>query len=136
MCGIGKFQKIWKTRETNSCPHCGEYEDSVHVWKCASSAVLDIWTTSLFKLQNFLRKIDTDPDLIEVIMKYLNAWCSDNNLCSLNNHQYLLLVESQETIGARQSFEGWLHWNWEATQAQYYKKYTPDAALSVGLQRL
>jgi hypothetical protein len=122
MCGVGKFQKIWKTRETNSCPHCGEYEDSVHVWKCASSAVFDIWTHSLLKLQNSLRRLDTDPNLIEVIIKYLNAWRSDDTLHALNTHQYLELVVAQETIGARQFFEGWLHWNWEATQAQYYKE--------------
>jgi hypothetical protein len=31
MCGVGKFQKIWKTSETDECPHCGLSEDSLHV---------------------------------------------------------------------------------------------------------
>jgi hypothetical protein len=27
MCGVRKFQKIWKTKETTACPHCGQFED-------------------------------------------------------------------------------------------------------------
>jgi hypothetical protein len=34
MCGVRKFQKLWKTSETDFCPHCGQPEDALHVWQC------------------------------------------------------------------------------------------------------
>jgi hypothetical protein len=73
MCGVGKFQNIWKTRETDACPHCGQFKDSLHVWKCTSSTVYDVWTNSLNNLKTALRKLDTCPDLKKNIIAYLNA---------------------------------------------------------------
>jgi hypothetical protein len=121
MCGVGKFQKIWKMRETNSCPHCREFEDTLHVWKCASTQVSNVWKISRYKLQTSLRKLDTDPDLIELIINYLNTWRYNYNLQSLDDEKYRTLLELQETIGARQLFDGWLHWEWEAVQEQYHQ---------------
>jgi hypothetical protein len=102
------------------CPHCGEFEDSVHIWKCSLSAVSDVWQTSLYKLQTSLRKLDTDPDLIDVIMQYLNSWRHDTHLQPLDDEKYSTLLDLQNKIGARQFFEGWLHWEWESIQEQFY----------------
>jgi hypothetical protein len=71
MCGVGKFKKKWKLRETNACPRCGQYEDSLHVWKCNAEAVTDVWEHSLTNLRTSLRKLDTDPDLTDLIINYL-----------------------------------------------------------------
>jgi hypothetical protein len=54
MCGIGKFQKIWKTKEAAACPHCGQFEESLHVWKCSLPQVTDVWNNSLTTLQSAL----------------------------------------------------------------------------------
>jgi hypothetical protein len=32
------------------------------------------------------------------------------------------MLDLQDTIGARQFFEGWVHLEWESLQAQYYKE--------------
>jgi hypothetical protein len=101
MCGVGKFQKIWKTRETAACPHCGLFEDSLHVWKCTSPTVVDVWSNSLLNLQRALHKIDTDPILITCILQYLNTWRSDLHLRPMENTRYQRILDLQDSIGAR-----------------------------------
>jgi hypothetical protein len=44
MCGVGKFQKIWRMRETDACPHCSVFEDALHVWTCVANTVADVWS--------------------------------------------------------------------------------------------
>jgi hypothetical protein len=51
MCIVGKFQKIWCMRETDACPHCGLFEDALHVWTCESNTVADVWTTLILNLK-------------------------------------------------------------------------------------
>jgi hypothetical protein len=36
MCGVEKFMKIWKQRESEKFPRCDEPEEAPHVWKCQS----------------------------------------------------------------------------------------------------
>jgi hypothetical protein len=100
MCGVGKFQKIWKLKETNACPHCGQYEDLIHVWKCKAEAVKDVWEHSLANLRTSLRKLDTEPDLINLIINYLDSWRNDHNLQLLSTSKYRQLLEMQDAIGA------------------------------------
>jgi hypothetical protein len=92
----------------------------MHVWKCKAQPVQDLWKTSLTKLHSHLQKIDTDPDLIKLLLEYLDAWRYDNNDHTLNNNKYGLLADQQDTIGGRQLFEGWLHFEWESIQEKYY----------------
>jgi hypothetical protein len=122
MCGIGKFQKLWKARETDECPHCGLVEDALHVWTCKSQQVSDVWSTSLCQLKTSLDKLETDPALTKLIIEYLNAWRNDHNLCSTSPHEFTELLHLQDNIGARQFFEGWIHKEWEATQERYYRE--------------
>jgi hypothetical protein len=119
MCGVGKFQKIWKTSETDECPHCGMIEDSLHVWKCQARTVSTIWSDSLKTLEYALRKIDTCPDLIDLILQYLNAWRYDDDVHPLTKPSLRKLLELQDTIGARQFFEGWVHKEWDVLQTRY-----------------
>jgi hypothetical protein len=121
MCGVGKFQKIWKMRETDSCPHCGKPEDAVHVWTCDSPAVDEVWTQSLLKLESTLKKLDTDPQLLDTIIAYLHSWRSEDNLQPLRSREYKSLIDKQNTIGPRQFFEGWHHIDWELMQELYYQ---------------
>jgi hypothetical protein len=86
-----------------------------------SPEVSDVWQQSLQKLQTGLNKIDTDPELIDIIINYLNAWRYDHALIPLDDEKYRLLLENQNTIGARQFLEGWLHWDWELMQEQFYQ---------------
>jgi hypothetical protein len=116
MCGVGKFQKLWNTKASDACPHCGNPEDALHVWKCQSETVSETWSNSLKILESSLNKLDTDP-----YVKYLNAWRYNYNLHSLKESKIRSLLDLQETIGARQFFKGWLHKEWENRQEHYYR---------------
>jgi hypothetical protein len=120
MCGVGKFQKIWKLRETDACPHCGEPEDALHVWQCRSSAVSNLWEHSLEKLRNHLLRLDTDPKIITGIIYYLTSWRTDRCLSPITDNTIKDMLDLQEYIGIRQFFEGWLHVVWERLQDRYY----------------
>jgi hypothetical protein len=120
MCSVGKFQKIWRLRVTNTCPHCDQYEDFSHVWKCQHVTVTDVWRSSLSKLKRELQKLDTDPALLQCILSYLNSWRSNQPLISLNNEDLQRLLDNQNKIGAEQFFEGWHHTDWELWQNIYY----------------
>jgi hypothetical protein len=120
MCGVGKFQKLWKVRETDSCPHCGKPEDALHVWTCDSPMVDEVWTQSLLKLKSTLKKLDTDPQLLDTIIAYLHSWRSEDTLKPLSG-EYKSLIDKQNTIGPRQFFEGWHHIDWELVQERYYQ---------------
>jgi hypothetical protein len=120
MCGVGKFQKLWKMRKTDSCPHCGLTEDAARVWQFKSPAVTEIWENSIHQLCKHLRKVDTDPDITTAIISYLKTWRSDQHLYTLENENLYYILELQDTIGARQVFEGWIHTEWEMIQERYY----------------
>jgi hypothetical protein len=51
---------------------------------------------------------------------YLKTWREGGLLQPIVGRQYRKLLELQETIGARQFFEGRLHKEWELIQHQYY----------------
>jgi hypothetical protein len=121
MCGVGKFQKLWGKRESNSCPHCGLLETAQHVWTCQDTSVSQIWQQSLTKLQHALNKINTDPDLVTAIMLYLNSWRNNSSLRNITKDTLINLLQLQETIGAQQFFEGWIHTEWEIMQDRYYQ---------------
>jgi hypothetical protein len=120
MCGVGKFQQIWKKRESAACPHCGQFEVALHIWKCSADSVTEVWKNSLKNLESYMRTLDTDPILLKIILDYLNTWRNGELLIPLADHKYKMLIELQETIGARQFFEGWTHHEWEKLQEQYY----------------
>jgi hypothetical protein len=74
----------------------------------------------MYSLKGTLHNIDTDPELITIIISYLNTWRDGSLLQPIPAHKYRRLLELQDTIGARQFFEGWLHVEWEHIQTQYY----------------
>lgn len=96
MCGVGKFQKIWKMKETNACPHCGQFEEATHLWKCNTPEVKEVWQQSLITLQKALKKLEMDPQHITIIIDYLNSWQCDDNLQPLRNAQYTYLLDLQK----------------------------------------
>jgi hypothetical protein len=97
MWGVGKFQRIWNTRATEACPHCGEKEDALHVWLCKDPSVKTVWENSLKNL--------TDPAILTGVLSYLHAWQNDHNLQPLNSRTLQHMLQLQDTIGARQFFE-------------------------------
>jgi hypothetical protein len=92
----------------------------LHIWKCSSPQVTDVWNNSLINLQSARHKLDTDPELITSIITYLNMWRYDLFLQPIEDVKYRQLLELQDTIGARQLFEGWIHYEWVVLQQKHY----------------
>jgi hypothetical protein len=61
MCGVGKFMHRWNGWESPSCPRCGEFEDTAHVWVCSGSS--DIWEKALQELNDWMFSVNADPDI-------------------------------------------------------------------------
>jgi hypothetical protein len=121
MCGVGKFMKRWKEWEDDRCPRCGEPEDAPHVWRCKGEGTADIWTKSLEGLASLLRKLDTDPTLLHIILVYLRGWWAGVGPQYVPPLVFQTLVEDQGRVGWSRFFEGWLVHQWTICQQRYYQ---------------
>jgi hypothetical protein len=61
----------------------------------------------------------TDPDLSSLLLRMLNAWRYDTPIEDVP-FGLSQLLERQLGIGLQYLLEGWLSWDWEATQQAYY----------------
>jgi hypothetical protein len=120
MCGVGKFMLRWKQWETDQCPRCGLHEDAAHVWKCKDQGAQDVWFKSLASLELSLRKWDTDPTILHVIMTYLKGWQSDEQALYQPPRFLEEVLREQCKIGWHRFFEGWLSTLWEVAQQRFY----------------
>jgi len=110
----------WKQWETDQCPRCGMPEDAPHVWTCKDPGTQEVWSKSLADLEIFLRKWDTDPTILHLILTYLKSWQSGETI-SYQPPRYLEQVLKQQCIiGWHRFFEGWLSSQWEVVQQHYY----------------
>ena len=121
MCGVGKFMKRWKEREDDRCPRCGEPEDAPHVWRCKGEGTEDIWTKALEGLASLLRKLNTNPTLLHIILVYLRGWRSGEGPQYVPPLVFQTLVEEQGRVGWSRFFEGWLVQQWSSCQQRYYQ---------------
>jgi hypothetical protein len=119
MCGVGKFMHRWKERDNPNCPRCGQFEDAPHVWLCKGCDTNSVWTSSLDKLQDWMTSVQTDPDIQDAIINYLDSWRNDTTPPNPPPHIDDLL-QAQTTLGWRMFFKGWIPVSWEETQQAYY----------------
>jgi len=120
MCGVGKFMKRWKEWDQDTCPRCGEYEDAPHVWQCKGQGTKAIWDKALMELEGLLRKLETDPTLMHILLSYLRAWWSGEGITYVAPREFQLLVQEQSSIGWGRFFEGWFSMHWASLQQKYY----------------
>jgi hypothetical protein len=73
MCGVGKFMHRWKEWDSPNCPRCRQFEDAAHVWTCTGSEANSTWKESLDNLSDWLTSAQTDPDIHDAIISYLNG---------------------------------------------------------------
>ncbi len=118
MCGVGKF--MLKERDNPNCPRCGQFEDAPHVWICKGCDANSVWNDSLAKLNVWLSFVQTDPDVQDVIIAYLNGWRNDSDPEHLLPFDIRNLVQYQSTQGWRIFFGGWIPTAWEEIQQSYY----------------
>jgi hypothetical protein len=89
--------KQWKQWESDQCPRCGNPEDSSHVWLCQDQGARDIWSKAIAAIELTLRKLDTEPTILHLILVYLNVW-------SILMDGKLVLVSSINPLGFWRKF--------------------------------
>lgn len=120
MCGVGKFMKIWKQRDSDKCPRCEASEDAAHVLTCSGAGADAVWDNSLKNLEEWMIVNQTDPDIQEAILKSLHKWRTDD-VDSLPIHESIrVAMDQQNDIGWQALLEGWAAMEWEFVQQDYY----------------
>jgi hypothetical protein len=120
MCGVGKFMMKWKERDNPNCPRCGQFEDAPHVWKCTGCDANLVWKKSLEQLSDWLSSVQTDPDVQDAIIAYLNSWREDSIPEKVVSFDLKDIVQYQSNQGWRLVFEGWIPIAWDEIQQAYY----------------
>lgn len=111
----------WKEWDSDLCPHCGQPEDAPHVWRCRGEGTAEIWDKAVQELESLLRKRNTDPTLVHILLTYLRGWYSGESIQYEPPRAFQELVQQQSLIGWTRFFEGWLAEQWAWKQQHYYQ---------------
>jgi hypothetical protein len=65
--------------------------------------------------------MQTDPDIMDSIIEYLEAWRNDTRPTNKYLPHILDSLQALNEIGWQQMLEGFQHLSWEETQARYYR---------------
>ena len=124
-----------KASEEEKCPMgCGCYEDSLHYLVCPNNPKKDEMTQGLKGIKNWLKRHDTAPVLIAVLMRILHHTIA-NTVESLSTwrfdkerHELKLkrLTRDQRAIGWTSIFKGRLCTMWKVIQGRHLAQYDED----------
>jgi len=120
MCGVGKWMKRWKERETADCPRCGAFEDAPHVLLCPGKGTLALWNNLLTSLSNWMTSVQTAPCIMEAILIGLNNWRFGYTTSFPNDTLIRVALAQQFDIGWNLFLEGWISIEWETAQQSHY----------------
>mgnify|MGYP003487338349 FL=1 len=105
ICGVGKWMKRWKQRESAKCPRCDhEEEDAQHVLKCRGEGVEQVWETALGSLEQRCIDLNTDPDIVQGLLQRLRQWRTGT----------AILDEFETTPDTQQAFDNQDGIGWQA----------------------
>ena len=74
ICGTNNNLLLWKQRDDDLCPRCGQPESSIHIWRCQGSGAKDLWNQHLFDLEKWLESQNTAPTLQHALLGNLRNW--------------------------------------------------------------
>ena len=128
---IGAKLQLWKIQSNQICPRCGNDEDhKSHVLRCPEFEATKLWKANMQKLEQWMVKSYTSPDIQLVIKEALRQWYEKTDFVPPTVHwtQVNELITAQQEIGWQPFLDGFLSTLWESTQQQYYewirKRYT------------
>jgi hypothetical protein len=74
-CGVGTTLMEWKFQQTSTCPRCPqEKETTQHIQQCQGHNANSSFNQSIDKLQAYLTKEETHPDLHDAIIQCIQKW--------------------------------------------------------------
>ena len=122
-CGVGTTLVQWKYKTDNKCPRCNAPETTAHVFQCTGEDAQSIWDESLSKLETFMTKTMTDPDISSVILDCLTKW-RDRQPIILQSYPTGMhdIIRRQQVIGWKNLLEGLPTKAWQLKQAHYYSQ--------------
>jgi hypothetical protein len=120
MCGVVKWMKRWKERDTDACPRCGMSEDATHVLSCQGGNANEYWEQSIRALSSWMHSVLTDPDINKAIITGLNNWRFKTMHPFPITPCLKVCLDQQQDIGWEGLLEGWIPFEWEEAQQKYY----------------
>ena len=116
-----------RLRKSAQCPRCEEEcEDTRHILECAHDGNRQIWNTAMRSLDAWLRKINTDPNIVRAFMLSIARWYSlfiDESYCpSLVSTEVKEAMHDQGIINWDNFITGLWSQKWSQIQDSYYKK--------------
>jgi hypothetical protein len=122
MCGVGKWMKRWKERDTDGCPRCGTSEDATHALSCQGENANEYWEQSIHALPSWMHSVLTDPDINKAIITGLNNWRFQTTHPFPSTPCLKVCLDQQQDIGWGGLLEGWIPFEWEVAQQKYYSE--------------
>ena len=119
---VGKLMQRYKLQEHAECPRCSLFEDTEHVLLCKAPSAVTQWNASISKLNLWMTKAATMPDLQHAIIRYLSSWHRSEPPLPPQYHWPGVndLVLPQNLVGWRTFLEGGILQSWAALQQSYY----------------
>jgi hypothetical protein len=118
---VGKVLQRYRFQEHAECPRCTAFEDTAHILVCPAPRATTQWESSITKLDLWLQKAATMPDLRKAILSRLRSWRANEDLPvpSYTWPGVNTLLQQQDLVGWRAFLEGALLQNWSAKQQEY-----------------
>jgi hypothetical protein len=88
---------------------------------CDQVDALSLWNTALLDLDRWMVSVQTDPDIREIIIHNLSNWPTGLHPHNPLDRKTFLAFDQQCDIGWNVMIEGWITFEWAATQEEYYK---------------
>jgi len=109
----------WKFRSTAECPRCHDpREDKQHLLSCPDTAARERWEKAMKELESWLRDENTERQLRNQLMAYLQNWNSPNDTAMTPGTP----MHAQEAIEKKHIWDGWLSKEWREQQEQAWKR--------------
>ncbi len=108
---------------SNKCPCCTIHKETAeHVLLCPEEGRVEVFIQSLLALERWLNKVDTDPDLADSIVEYVQrrGTVSMEDIVQEAPSRFQVVGKSQDKIGWRRFLEGMIAKEITGRQQQYY----------------
>jgi hypothetical protein len=124
-CGVNKWQKRGKKRESAECPRCPHpVEDTQHVWLCQGKESINRWTIAMASLSTELIRLRTEPLLASIIISRLTSWQTNTtqSIFPILPDAYTRTLQHQDDQGWENFFIGLPAKGWPELQHAHYKR--------------
>ena len=128
-CAVKHFEhEITKGQTPSNCPCCPEPDETTdHILLCENPARRELYFRSVDKLEEWLTKTETQPDLAAMVIKYLrkrgtvsmrSCYCGPRS----NRSLAWRLAKEHDRLGWTNFTEGRISRKYERVQCKHYKK--------------